>query len=127
MARVYGSEEPGLYYCALTLLGQVLQLQDQGLQRWLLVVGREVCAGCHDLPVAHRAPGLFRAAQDLVTPVVHADFRQVVAANQHAIVGGGQQCGLEQALVIAQQCEEVAALALGEAPVGRSGIKQGML
>ncbi len=45
------------------------------------------------------------AAQNLFTPVVHADFCQVVAADQHAIVGGGQQRRLEQALIVAQQVD----------------------
>src|SRR3990167_5228544 len=98
MAREFGSEEPWA-------LGNFLQMQDQGLQRGLLIPGRKVGPRCHHLPLAYRAPGFFRAAQHLLTPVLHADFCQVVAANQYAIVGGGQQCGFEQALIVAQQID----------------------
>src|SRR5471032_2390343 len=96
MARDFGSEAPGL-------LGKVLQLQDEGFQWWLLVLRREVGARRHDLPIAYRATGLLSAAQHLFAPVIHADFRQVVAADQHPIVGRREQRRLEQALVVTQQ------------------------
>ncbi|RMM48237.1 hypothetical protein ALQ78_05776 [Pseudomonas syringae pv. aptata] len=79
------------------------ELQNQRFQRRLIVLRREVCSGTHLLAVAHRTPGLGGTAQYLFTPVLHADFRQIVAADQHAIVCRGQQRRFEQALIVAQQ------------------------
>src|SRR5450830_949478 len=82
-----------------------LQVQNQGLQRRLQVAGGEVGGRRQHLPFADRTPGFFRATQDLFAPVFQADVRQVVAADQHTVVGGRQQGRLEQALVVAQQVD----------------------
>jgi len=82
-----------------------LKIQNQSFQWRLSVSGREIrCRGQH-LPLAYGSTGFVRAAQYLFTPVFEADFRKIVAANQHAVFSRTEDRRLEQTLIIAQQVD----------------------